>query len=304
MRTIQIALTPTNMANKKYCDRLFYINKTSPYRATSTTFPLVWGNFEHETFRILAGNFDTIWRQPSVKSLRDVSQEDLSSTIKHVYQLAIQNYPHFSLEMKKGIPDFWFRLNLWIDQKEILLNKLLADGFSKDYAVSTILPWKCEEKLFSDQYGIFGRVDAIYNDGRVLVPEDFKTHTNKFKTLLQQASHKIQLLCYCLMLEEKYSMPSPEAKILYTNDMTSVTFKANQEAKDDLIKEIHEARDLLSDEIPPMLEGAEAVKCKHCYARDQCFKLGKKQFDMNWIKQLTEDKIADLDDMRGQNHGN
>src|SRR3989344_4251569 len=194
MQTSQKALTPTDMANFTYCPRLFYIGKFFPQYNNVTTFPLMWGSFEHEVFRIMSDCFDSTWRNNKTKSLKEVSQADVSQVLEHAYDLAIQSHPEFAVDLQKNIPELVYRINQWLDQKQIELTHLLRDGFSRDYAISTILPWKCEDKVFSNKLRLFGRIDAIYNDGRCLIPEDIKTHGSRFSTLLHQDSHKAQLL--------------------------------------------------------------------------------------------------------------
>lgn len=288
------------MANMAYCTRLFYITKYYPQHG-ATTYPLVSGSFEHEVFRLLAEKFDLSWRKNPTLSLSQASQTDLTQTLDHAYQLAIQSHPQFAIDLKNSLPELRFRLSQWIMQKEILLKKIQSDGYTHDYAISTILPWKTEDKLFSEKFGLYGRVDAIYNDGRSLIPEDIKTHASRFSTLLHQDAHKAQLLCYTLLLEEKYQIPSTEARILYSKDMSYVEFRATSEAKGKLVNQLNQARDLLDGDIPPLLQGEESIKCKHCYARTQCMKLAKEQPDIAWIDRLFN---QDPDQTRGESHEN
>ena len=302
MQTSAIALTPTNMAHFAYCPRLFYIAKIFPQYNNAPTFPLVWGSFEHEAFRIMSECFDSAWRNNKTKSLKESSQADISQVLVHTNNLAIQSYPQFAADLQKNIPEFVYRINQWLDQKQVELTHLLHDGFSRDYAISTILPWKCEDKVFSNNLGLYGRIDAIYNDGRCLIPEDIKTHGSRFSTLLHQDSHKAQLLCYTTMLEEKYDMPSPKARILYSKDMSYVTIKSTATKKAELAINVNKARELLDGGIPPMLAEDQAIKCKHCYARDQCFKLAEQQKNENWIDVLTDP--ADIPNFNGEDNGN
>lgn len=301
MQRVTSALTPTDMANMAFCERLFYITKFYPQHGTATTYPLVSGSFEHEVFRLLAEKFDFSWRKNPKISLTEASQTDLTETLEYAYSLAIQSHPQFANDLKNSLPELRFRLGQWIIQKQILLKKIQNDGYTRDYAISTILPWKTEDKLFSEKFGLYGRVDAIYNDGRSLIPEDIKTHASRFSTLLHQNAHKAQLLAYTLLLEEKYNIPSTEARILYSKDMSYAEFKATSEAKTKLVKQLGQARELLDGEIPPLLQGEESIKCKHCYARTQCMKLAKEQPDIAWVDRLFN---QNFDQTGGNSHEN
>ncbi len=286
MSLSRMALTPTDVANEAYCSRLFFINKMMKDKRTVTSIPMVLGSLEHETFRILSESFDTTWRNIKSLSLKEGSQDDIIRTLDHVYNLAIQSYPHFATFLKNNLPELHYRINLWIGLKEKAIKKLVKDGFTKDYAISTLLPWKTEDSLFNNDLGLYGRADAIYNDGRTLVPEDLKTHTNKFSTLLQHESHKAQLLCYTILVEQKYDMPSNEARIFYSRDVSYVNFKASITAKEDLITKIHSMREKLPEGLPPVLQGEQSIKCQYCYARSICSELERKKNDQDWTDRL------------------
>ena len=86
------------------------------------------GSAEHEAFRILAECFDTTWRKNTSTSLKEESQDDISRTFDHIYNLAIQSYPHFALLLKNSLPELHYRLNLWITLKEKSMKKLHALG--------------------------------------------------------------------------------------------------------------------------------------------------------------------------------
>jgi len=308
MQSQKMALTPTKMASFAYCPRLFYLYTAMPQKGFISNLPIVQGNLEHDAWRLLSDAFDTTWRNWSIEnspSLESLSQEGVTTTLTHVFNLALQNHPSYAIELQKYMGDLTFRVNLWLSMQENKMTKMVHDGFSVDNIVSAILPWKTEEKVFSNKFGLYGRVDAIYNDGRCLIPEDIKTHQSKFKTLLQNESHKTQLLCYTIMIEENFELPSPEARIFYTQDLTYDTFKATANEKNKLKKKIVTARDLIDRaEIPPMLKGQEAIKCRHCYGRTQCFELAKEEGNGEWIEKLTNGNEGKFDLFGGVNLGN
>ena len=181
------------------------------------------------------------------------------------------------------------------------MKKIIRDGFTRDYTISTLLPWKTEDTLFSNELGLCGRADAIYNDGRTLIPEDLKTHSSKFSSLLYHASHKAQLLCYSILVEEKYDMPSKEARVFYSKDVSYSSFKATSSAKEDLITRIHSVREKLPEGLPPVLQGEESIKCQYCYSRSICTKMSKEQRDGEWLDKLTVNQSDTQLDLFGGN---
>lgn len=307
MQSSAIALTPTNMAAMAYCPRLFFLNKTMPQYGLLTNLPIIQGNLEHDTWRLLAESFDLAWRDwiPNSSSLNELSKDSLDSTLSHVFKMMLENHPSYALDIQKYMNDLSYRINLWISIQEQKMLSMLHDGFSIDHIVSATLPWKTEEKVFSNELGLYGRVDAIYNDGRYLVPEDIKTHQSKFRTLLQKDSHKTQLLCYCVMLEENFDMPSQVARIFYSQDLSYEVFKATTQEKKQLIQKIATARELIERaEVPPMLPAAKSAKCRHCYARDQCFALARQEGNQEWVDKLVKGPNEEFNLFGGSNFGN
>ena len=305
MQPSRITLTPTDVANEAYCPRLFFISKMMRDKRTATSLSMVLGSLEHETFRILAESFDTSWRNVKSVSLKEDSQDDIIRTLDHVYNLSVQSYPHFANYLKSSLPELHYRINLWIDLKEKTIKKWVRDGFTRDFTISRILPWKTEESLFNNDLGLYGRADAIYSDGRTLVPEDLKTHTNKFSTLLHHESFKAQLLCYTILVEQKYDMPSKEARIFYSRDVTYVNFKASATVKDDLITKIHYMQEKLPEGLPPVLQGEQSIKCQYCYAHRTCSEIEQKKNEGDWIDRLTSGVSgAEINPFGGDGHAN
>ena len=300
--TVLVGLTPTDMSNFDYCSRLFYISKLLRQFQTIITFPLKWGSIEHEVNRILAEKFQYTWRMNPGKFLKEISQNDIVTTLNHVYNLAVVSHPHFSDDIKRALPELHYRLNEWINLKQVDLNKLLNHGYSWDSAISNVLPWKTEESVRSKKYELYGRIDSIYNDGTSLIPEDIKTHGSRFSSFIHQDSHKTQLVCYSLMLEEQFGMPSNMARILYSKDVSYVSVNASINEKEKLIEQMAQAREILTQDIPPLLQGeAAALKCKHCYARRQCFQLAKDQQVSKMIGQFIDPATIPTNPMEKKN---
>src|SRR5205809_6119142 len=113
-------VTSTDIANFVYCPRLFVISRSHGKRGIASV-QMVAGSLEHEAFRILTESFTRIWRKKQSGSLKDVSQEEITLSLQHIYDLAIQSYPHFALPIKNSLPELHYRINLWIMRQERLL---------------------------------------------------------------------------------------------------------------------------------------------------------------------------------------
>lgn len=307
MRSKTLTVTSTNMASSAYCQRFFHTSKTMFQKGFISSLPIVQGNIEHEAWGILSEAFDVSWRKWILgkTSLAKVAETAVAKTLSHVFSLALENYLSYALDIKKYMEDLTFRISLWLATQETKMLQMVRNGFHLDYIVSSTLPWKIEEKVFHDEFELYGRVNAIYNDGRYLIPEDIKTYQSRFKALLQKYLHKTQLLCYCIMIKARFDMPSPKTKFFYAQDLSYKTFKATTREKEQLIGKITTARDLIKNsKIPPMLSKEEDVKCKHCYARDQCYKLACQEGKEAWVDKLVNNSEGNFNLFGGKDYGN
>ena len=307
MRSKTLTVTSTNMAASAYCQRLFYINKTMSQKGFISSLPIVQGNIEHEAWGILSEALDVSWRKWILgkTSLAKVAETAVAKTLSHVFSLTLENYLSYALDIKKYMEDLTFRTSLWLATQETKILQMVRNGFHLDYIVSSTLPWKIEEKIFRDEFELYGRVNVIYNDGRYLIHEDIKTRQSRFKALLQKYLHKTQFLCYCIMIEARFDMPSPKTKFFYAQDLSYETFKITIQEKEQPIGKITTARDLIKNsEIPSMLSKEEAVKCKHYYARDQCYKLACQEGKEAWVDKLVNNSEGNFNLFGGRNYGN
>lgn len=296
-----IGLTPTDLANYTYCPRLFKLSKTFQERTAPSTYT-VWGLFEHDAFRTTCNLLNkTMWKDLSRDSL--VATTHIDTGIGQSLALVQQNYPQFTVGIERHIPELRYRMNLWLREKIASAERIVAKYKSEQAAMAVVLPWKVEDKLASKELQIYGRTDALYNDGRALIPEDIKTHDGRFTTFIHHESHRAQLLCYSVMAEEKYGIPSKESRIFFSKDLSYSTFAVTQDDKAALKIKVQSARlELVDDKLPPKLTGSETIKCSCCYLRELCNKAEqKKQPDpaSEWLEKLTSSTDSKMDSLQG-----
>ena len=262
-------LTPTQVSDFVYCPRLFYLKKRYPSYG-ATTFGLAYGSFVHEIFRTFTTTCKTIWRKSSPSEIVTHSKGELENQLSEAMALAKIRYPVFYDKLEQKLLEFKFVVESWLQQKQTQIQQKIKAGLSNDNAVSEILPWKVEESLHSKEHNIFGRTDALYRENGIIIPEDIKTHNSKIATYVHMDSFKAQLLCYSIMAEEVFDIPSTKARVFFPNDLSSLIFNADKQARENLIEQIHSARDSLDQEIPPVLEGDKKILCQFCYCKQQC----------------------------------
>lgn len=224
-----------------------------------------------------------------------MDDEAIRIAIEESYELVASNFPQFYLDIKRHSRELLYRLKIWVSRSESTFLRMLNNGISFDTAIAEILPWRVEVPLFSKRLGLRGRADRIYNNGHKLEPEDIKTHDFKFKTLLQGQSNQIQLLCYSVMAEEQYAIPSDENRIFFSRDLTYIEYDVTPSSRLELEQLIIKTRKVLSNqELPPVLQDELKIKCDFCYMRQLCFQK-EHQNEEDWLDRLMAKNESDID---------
>ena len=87
--------------------------------------------------------------------------------------------------------------------------------------------------LFSETYDLCGKPDLILKQNGYLIPVEVK---NMAQNDLYAASHRMQLLAYCLLIEETYHLAPPYGLLRYRDQMIEI--KYDRKAKKELLKTI------------------------------------------------------------------
>jgi CRISPR/Cas system-associated exonuclease Cas4 (RecB family) len=224
-----------------------------------------------------------------------VNDEDIEVALHESDDLINENFPQFSVDIRRYRPELNYRLKIWLKQTIRVLLHETKSGLPFDDAISIVLPWRVEDSLFSRKLGLFGRADRIYNDGYSLKPEDIKTHNTRFSTLLQGESYRIQLLSYSIMCEEKYNMPSNENRIFFSSDLTYLEYLVTPDSRKELENMVAKAKAIVSNgTLPPILQGVESIKCNYCFMRQLCYQLDQNQkVQDDWLNRLISKSESD-----------
>ena len=278
-------LTPTQVADFVYCPRLSYLKKRYPTFGP-TTFALAYGSFVHELFRTFTTACDTVWRRIDPSTMIMASLSELDHHFQQALKLAKERYPVFYDKIEKKETELRYLMTIWLQQKQKEILQRMKTGFLYEDAVSVALPWKVEETLFSKSLGLYGRTDAIYQIDGALVPEDLKTHNSKVSTMIRMPSFKAQVMCYSVMAEDVFDIPSTSARVFFPNDASTVTFTADKQARAQLLVQLDGAREQLDKDIPPVLEGDQKILCQFCYCKKQCDAVAAN--DEAWLDRLVQ----------------
>jgi len=272
--------TPSSIADYFHCKRLYWINKNFPFQDGTMTELAALGNFEHGVFEKYFELTKLDWSSSKDFEKQEKSMLDIRIQLVLDYAMNIgrENFPHFLDYFERDLASLRFRLEYLNELKIQDLHNLLNKGFPIEDGIKSVLPWKIEQKLYSEKYDIRGRIDLLYKteNGKLIV-EDIKSHTDRFDAFLNREGHNAQLATYAVLAEDLYGLPVKESRIFYSQDLSKETQKITKDSKLKIIKANEDSKNLLDEKIPPKLEGTEAVKCQKCYKRKLCFRLEKEK---------------------------
>ncbi len=118
--------------------------------------------------------------------------------------------------------------------------------------------------LYSARYGLTGTPDYIVETSRGLVPLEVKPARNEAEP---HESHLLQVLAYCLLLEESEGACPPYGLLRYANDTFKVDY--NKETRECIIGVIHEMRNTAAQS-EVHRSHQSAGRCRACAYRSIC----------------------------------
>ena len=121
------------------------------------------------------------------------------------------------------------------------------------------------ERLFSRRYGLSGAPDYLVQTAEGIVPVELKPARTETEP---RQSHLLQLLAYCLLVEETYGKAPTHGVLRYANDSFRVDF--NDETRSYLLGVLDEMRAAADAEGPPHRSHDEPHRCRACSYRMDC----------------------------------
>ena len=118
--------------------------------------------------------------------------------------------------------------------------------------------------LFSERLGLSGRPDYLVERGRHLIPVEVKSARAPARPY---RSHLLQLIAYCLLVEDEYGRRPPYGLIRYADRH----FRIQNETKwrREVVEMLDEMRGQLEQSDAPA-ELEDDPRCRRCAYRDAC----------------------------------
>jgi CRISPR-associated protein Cas1 len=133
-------------------------------------------------------------------------------------------------------------------------------------------PERRSVEVSSEQWGIFGKVDAVRRRDGTWVAYEHKRgrcRRGENKQPLAWPSDRIQAIAYAVLLEEAFGEPVPQARIRYHADNVTALVTVDQAARDELRQAIARARELRRTTQRPPITDNENL-CRRCSLAPVC----------------------------------
>jgi len=156
----------------------------------------------------------------------------------------------------------WRNSALGVSKIEMILLMLVLCGIGVYVWWMREIPMSIDSKVWSGKL-FTGRPDAVIKKGPWIIPVEFKSANHEEP----MESHKVQLLCYCFLLEENgYNVPY--GILRYRGKKFKIHW--NSKAKRYLMKIAEEAIQSLSKNEPPLPLAENDNRCYKCPYRFIC----------------------------------
>lgn len=120
------------------------------------------------------------------------------------------------------------------------------------------------KRLYSAKYGLSGAPDYLIETPEGIIPVELKPARNDAEP---RESHLMQLLAYCLLVEENYGKRPTHGVLRYANDSFRVDF--SDETRAYLLEVLDRIREE-AVETPPGRSHDQPQRCRGCAYRRDC----------------------------------
>lgn len=117
--------------------------------------------------------------------------------------------------------------------------------------------------LVSERLGLIGRPDRLVEDGKDIIPEEWKSSRRV------SDSHRMQLGTYLILVEESYGVRPPYG-VVVLGDGSSVKVENTEELRSEVLAIAERIREHRGDVEEPMTVNQPVQKCRACGQRQNC----------------------------------
>lgn len=149
--------------------------------------------------------------------------------------------------------------------REHLKKERYSIGIEGDFVYSDASMKKVEKALFSKKYMLTGKPDYIVDNNGKIHPVELKSMTAPDKPY---NSHIMQLMSYCLLIEDNYGKIPDYGVLKYTDKHFRIAY-GNDEKKM-VTHQLTEMRNYLDNEHSPKRDHDIGFKCRACQYRKTC----------------------------------
>ena len=265
-------LSVTILSSYLYCPRKLFLERVLGFREAPKE-AMVIGSIRHQVLEIMNKRQEDIVRQVKEGEVREVIERYSAEYCKALRESIVKNKGRLRQVDVSLSKAFEKNLQFCLGESRAMADNVIC--FVNKHKVYGDELWerltpkiKCEYALSSDKLGLNGRIDhlEVYDDR--IVPVEIKT--GKMPKQGVWDGHRVQIVAYALMLEEKFGIEIKEGVIRYVDNKEERKVVLNHFMRKEVLDIIAKTKNLLTNTETP---GFNAVKgkCEVCGLREICY---------------------------------
>lgn len=268
-------LSVTQLSSYLYCSRKLFLENVLKLRKIPKE-ALVKGTIRHETYDMINKNEEnvvkSIKKELNFEELFDIYKRMHVNFLRNVIIKNKENLKQVNLPLERAFNESLNQIITESRDRAYNLHKFLADNkvFGEELWSLLTPKIKSELKIESEALKLKGIIDQVEDYSTHLIPYELKT--GKAPADGAWPSHKIQIGCYILLLQEKYKEKSnvKEGYVKYLDANKVVPVVMNPFLRNNIEKTRDAIITMIQTlEIPSYCESR--AKCQSCEYKEKCY---------------------------------
>ncbi|MBI2207910.1 CRISPR-associated protein Cas4 [Candidatus Woesearchaeota archaeon] len=256
-----------------YCPRKLFLQKVLQVEEIPKE-SLVLGSIRHEVYDFInkaeENLVKSITEKPEYEKLREIYRQAYARKVREAIIRNRARIREVNLDIVNVFKRTWPYITAEAEERaQNIFNFIKEHNVYGDELWGKLIPKIISElSIESDTLQLKGIIDKVEIYKESYIPIELKTGKAPKEGLWP--GHKIQIVAYALMLEEKYQKPIKEAFVHYLDNKEKRHITINPFMKEEIINLVKEIQELLEKKsLPNYCENRN--KCVNCGAKETCY---------------------------------
>ncbi len=266
-------ISVTHLSSYAYCPRKLYLQEILCLREPPKE-ALIRGSIRHQSYESInlaeEGLIKSIKKGTTREDLKNRYHQKHKKILLNVIQKNKEKLKRFNISPIDLFKEIWPLVSQESEiRAESIYNFIQKYGIFQEELWEKLTPKiKSELRIESETLGLKGIIDQIEIYDNNFIPIELKTGKSPKEGIWP--SHKIQLIAYALLIEDKFKTEIKEGFVYYLDAKEKRRVLLNQFMRIEIKELIKKVNELLeSDEIPHFEKNQN--KCACCGLKEDCY---------------------------------